>query len=60
MLQEVKGIYYKGSFVPAARVDVLRIQGIDKEAVKQYIKKEKIKFGSIDDLAALADYLYTL
>jgi len=60
VLQEVKGIYYKGSFVPAARVDVLRIQGIDKEAVKQYIKKEKIKFGSIDDLAALADYLYTL
>lgn len=59
-LREIRGIYYKGLFVPASRVDVLKIPGIDKDAVKQYIKSEKIKFNRVDDLAALVDFLYTL
>ena len=59
-LREVSGIYYKGTFVPATRVDVLKIPGIDKDAVKQYLKTEKIKFNRTDDLARLADFLYTL
>lgn len=52
------GIYYKGTFVPATRYDVLNIFGIDKDAVKDFIKKEKIKFNNVDDLAKLVDYLY--
>ncbi len=59
-LREVRGIYFKGSFIPATRMDVLDISGIDKDAVKQYIKNEKIKFNRVDDLAALVDFLYTL
>ncbi len=60
VLREVQGVYYKGTFVPASRVDVLKIPGIDKNAVKQYLKTEKIKFSKIDDLAKLADFLYSL
>ena len=52
------GIYYKGMFVPATRYDVLNIFGIDKEAVKDFIKAEKIKFNKVDDLAKLVDFLY--
>ena len=59
-LKEVLGIYFKGSFIPATRIDVLGISGIDKDVVRQYIKTEKIKFGRIDDLARLVDFLYTL
>ena len=59
-IREVCGIYYKGTFVPATRTDVLKIPSIDKDAVKQYLKTEKIKFNRTDDLARLADFLYTL
>lgn len=59
-LREVRGIYYKGRFVPASRADVLKIPGIDKDAVKQYVKAGKIKFNNVEDLAALADFLYSL
>ena len=59
-LREVLGVYYRGTFVPASRADVMKIPGIDKDAVKQFIKTGKIKFGKIDDLARLADFLYTL
>ena len=52
------GIYYKGMFVPATRYDVLNIFGIDKDAVKDFIKTEKIKFNKVDDLAKLVDFLY--
>lgn len=60
VLEYVRGIYYKGSFIPATRVDVMKISGIDKDAVKHYLKTEKIKFNKVDDLAKLVDYLYTL
>lgn len=60
VLREVQGLYYKGGFVPASRVDVLKIPGIDKDALKQYLKAEKIKFSKTDDLAKLADFLYSL
>lgn len=59
-LREVTGLYFKNSFVPATRTDVLKIHGIDKNAVKQFIKKEKIKFGKVDDLARLLEYMNTL
>lgn len=59
-VEQIRGIYYKGSFIPASRVDVMKISGIDKDAVKQYLKKEKIKFNNVDDLAKLVDFLYTL
>ena len=57
VLREVRGVYYKGAFVPATRSDVLKIPGIDKDAVKRFLKENKIKFNNIDDLAVLADYL---
>lgn len=60
VLSTVMGLYYKGTFVPASRSDVLKIPGIDKNLVKQYLKKEKIRFGKVEDLASLLDYLNTL
>lgn len=59
-LKEVKGLLYKGVFVPASRSDVLKIPGIDKNAVKQFIKTEKIRFSDTESLGRLADFLYTL
>lgn len=58
--KEIRGLYYKGKFIPASRVDVLNIEGIDKEAVKAFLKTEKIKFNKLDDLVKLLDFLYTL
>lgn len=60
LLKETTGILYKGMFVPAAKIDVLAIGGIDKTAVKDYLKSEKIKFKDTDDLAKLVDFLYSL
>lgn len=54
----VMGIYFKGKFYPGARNEILGIPGIDKDAVKDYMKSEKIKFNSVDDLGKLVDYLY--
>ncbi len=58
-LKEIDGILYKGSFIPAARSAVLNIYGIDKDAVKKFIKENKIKFSKTEDLAKLVDYLYS-
>ncbi len=57
-IHNVMGIYYKGSFYPAVRNEILGIPGIDKEVVKNYMKTEKIKLTSVDDLGKLVDYLY--
>ncbi len=57
-IQNVLGIYYKGMFYPATRNEILAIPGIDKDAVKNFMKTEKIKFNNVDDLAKLVDYLY--
>jgi hypothetical protein len=51
------GIYYKGMFVPATRYDVLNIFGIDKDAVKDFIKTEKIRFKDVEDLGKLLEFL---
>ncbi len=59
-LLEVNGIYYKGMFYPATRTDILGIPGVDKDALKDYLKKEKIKLNNVDDLGKLVDYLYSL
>lgn len=59
-IQEIRGMYYKGKFVPASRVDVLKLESIDKDAVKAFIKSEKIKFNKVDDLVKLLDFLYTM
>lgn len=60
VLKNVTGIYYRGSFVPATKIDILNIPGIDKEAVKDFIKREKIKFKNADDLGRLVDFMYSL
>lgn len=59
-VRETKGICLNGMFIPASRADVLKIPGLDKAAVKNFIKAEKIKFSDTDDLAKLADFLYSL
>ncbi len=60
ILKKVNGIIFKGLFIPALRSEVLNINGIDKEAVKKFIKDRKIKFNQTDDLAVLVEYLYSL
>ena len=59
-VRETTGICYKGLFVPASKTDVLKISGIDKEAVKDFIKNEKIKFSKVEDLVKLTEFLYSL
>lgn len=59
-VREVKGILFQGMFIPASRADILKIPGIDKDAVKKYIKNEKIRFSDIGDLARLTEFLYSL
>lgn len=59
-LSIVKGILYKGMFVPATKADVLAIPGIDKSKVKEYFKSNKVKFSDVESLAALAEFLYTI
>lgn len=54
------GIYYKGIFVPATRYDISNIPGIDKKAFKKFVKENKIKFSSVEDLVKVVDYLHSL
>lgn len=59
-VRNVTGLYYKGLFVPASRSDILAIPGIDRDKVKEFLKKEKIKFKNTDDLVRLLNFLYSL
>lgn len=59
-IRSVNGFFYRGSFIPASRTDVLGISGIDKDAVKAFLKREKIRFSNLDDLARLEEFLYSL
>lgn len=59
-IRSVNGLFYRGSFIPASRTDVLGISGIDKDAVKAFLKREKIRFSNLDDLARLEEFLYSL
>ncbi len=60
ILRKTNGIVYQGMFVPAVRTEILNIYGIDKDAVKKFVKDNKIKFSRVEDLARLVDYLYSL
>ncbi len=60
ILKNVKGIVYQGAFIPAARYDILNIKGIDKKAVRKFLKDNKIRFTDEDDLSLLAEYIGTL
>ncbi len=60
ILKEVLGLAIRGSFVPATRNDVFNIPGVDKKALKDFIKTEKIRFSKVDDLEKLVEYLNTL
>lgn len=57
-IRTIDGLFYKGSFIPGSRTDVLAIPGIDKDAVKAFLKNEKIKFSKTDDLARLEEFLF--
>lgn len=56
-IKQIPCLFYKGFLVRASRVDVLNIPGIDKNAVKAFLKKEKIKFKDMDDLEKLLRFL---
>ncbi len=60
IVKEVDGIIFQGMFVPALRTEILDIVGVDKDAVKKYLKDNKVKLSNTDHLAALVDYLYSL
>ncbi len=59
-LRTTKGFVFNGGFVPATRYDILNIPGIDKNAVKDFLKKSKIKLKNIDDIGRLVDFLSSL
>ncbi len=59
-LKTVRGIVHNRTFIPASRYDILNIVGIDKEAVKKYMKDNKIRLSEDEDLARLAEYIGTL
>ncbi len=60
VLTETKGFIHNWMFVPASKYDILRIKGIDKKAVKKFMKDNKIRLSDDDDLSKLADYISTL
>ncbi len=56
-LKKVRGFICNWIFVPASKYDIFKIQGIDKAAVKKFIKDNKIRLSDDDDLSKLADFI---
>lgn len=56
--QEKKYILYNsGSVVPALKREVMDIPGLDKDAAKDFFKKNKIKWNNPKSLTVVADFL---
>ncbi len=60
VLRKIRGIIYNRMFIPAAKYDILNIDGIDKNAVKKFMKDNKIRLSDDEDLSQLAEYIGTL
>ncbi len=59
ILKETKGIVYKRMFYLASKNVILNIPGIDKDAVKKFMKDNKIRLMNDDDLLKLAEFIST-
>ncbi len=59
-LRETRYLVVDGFSVKAFRKDVLGFPSGNPAAVKEYIKKNKVKFNNVDDLASLVEFLHTL
>ncbi len=60
VLKKVRGLVYNGAFIPASKYDIMNIVGIDKDAVKKFMKDKKIRLSDDENLLMLADYIGTL
>ncbi len=60
VLKKTRGLIYNMMFIPASKYDIFNISGLDKNAVKKFIKDNKIRLSDDDDLSRLADYISTL
>lgn len=52
-----KYLFVKGQKIKAAKKDVMDVPGLDKEAVKAFLKENKIKWNKVSDLQKLGDFL---
>ncbi len=59
-LKNRRGIVYNRMFIPASKPSILNIAGIDKDAVKKFMKDNKIKLTDDEDLSKLAEFIGTL
>ncbi len=59
ILKETRGIVYKRMFYPALRNVILNIPGVDKDAVKKFMKDNKIRLTDDEDLLKLAEFIGT-
>ncbi len=59
-LKKTRGIVYRGMFITASKPAVLNIGGIDKDAVKKFMKDNKIRMSEDEDLLRLAEFIGTL
>jgi len=53
-----KYIMVDGTVTKATKPDILSFPGVDKSAIKSYIKEKKVKFADVESLAALAEFLH--
>mgnify|MGYP007070005017 FL=1 len=52
-----KYLFVKGRKIKAARKDVMDVPGLDKDAVKAFLKENKIKWNNVADLQKVGDFL---
>ena len=56
-MEESYSFYFNGNEVEASRKGLLSIEGIDKEAAKAFVKKEKIRWHSEESLLKVAAFI---
>ncbi len=60
ILKKRRGIIRNGMLINATKQAILGIHGLDKDAVKKFMKDNKIKLTDDEDLSKLAEFIGTL
>lgn len=57
-LKEERWLFFDGMLVKANKYEVSKISGLDKAALKSFLKENRTRFSDADDLSALMDWLH--
>lgn len=52
-----KFLFVKGQKIKASKRDFMDVPGLDKEAAKQFLKEQKIKWNKVQDIQKVGDFL---